>query len=405
MSKAEETVSPILRDIARRGDRALLSWTAKLDGVRLKSDQLAMTLDEIRKAANQVPESLRMAFEKAIFQVSAFHRRQIPKSWEYKRQGARLGQRVQPLDSVGVYVPGGRAAYPSSILMAAVPAKIAGVKRIVVVSPPGSIAQHPEIAAVLSMLGIHEVYRVGGAQAIAALAYGTESIAPVDKIVGPGNAYVAAAKRMVFGRVDIDMIAGPTEIVIVADRTVSPEWIAADMLSQAEHDVLASAVCITDCRLHAVQIQRHLADRLQPLPKKNIASRSLRQFGAVILAEDRTDAAEIVNQLAPEHLELLLENPHEFAENVRHAGAIFFGRYTPEAVGDYIAGPSHILPTCGTARFFSPLGVYDFVKFSSVVEYTQKRLQQDRSAIEQMAEVENLRAHAHSVRIRFKDSL
>jgi len=301
MSKAEETVSPILRDIARRGDKALLSWTAKLDGVRLKSDQLAMTLDEIRKAANQVTESLRMAFEKAIFQVSAFHRRQIPKSWEYNRQGARLGQKVQPLDSVGVYVPGGRAAYPSSILMAAVPAKIAGVKRIVVVSPPGSIAQHPEIAAVLSMLGIHEVYRVGGAQAIAALAYGTESIAPVDKIVGPGNAYVAAAKRMVFGRVDIDMIAGPTEIVIVADRTVSPEWIAADMLSQAEHDVLASAVCITDCRLHAAQIQKHLADRLQTLPKKDIASRSLRQFGAVILAEDRADAAEIVNQLAPEH--------------------------------------------------------------------------------------------------------
>ena len=403
MAQAEEVVRPILLDVAQKGDKALLAWTRRLDGISLTPNQLALTDKEIHSLSARVEEPLRMALEKAIFQVTAFHRRQLPKSWEFRFQGARLGQRVQPLDSVGIYVPGGRAAYPSTILMAAIPAKVAGVPRIVAVTPPGNLDCHPELAAVLSMCGIREVYRVGGSQAIAALAYGTASIPPVDKIVGPGNAYVAAAKRLVYGRVGIDMIAGPTEVVIVADQTVSPEMIASDMLSQAEHDVLASAICITDSRLHALQIRTQAARQLKELPKREIAAESLRRFGAIMVTERRLEAAELVNQIAPEHLELLLENPRDFARLVRHAGAIFFGPYTPEAAGDYLAGPSHILPTGGTARYSSPLGVYDFIKFSSIIEYGRKRLQQDRRAIELLAEAESLSAHARSVRIRFKE--
>ncbi len=403
MAQAEETVRPIIQDVASRGDKALLSWTHKLDGIRLRPGQIRIGREEIHRLSARVPESLRMAFEKAIFQVNAFHRRQKPQSWEFKAGDARLGQRVRPLDSVGIYVPGGRAAYPSTILMAAIPAKVAAVPRVVAVTPPGNLENHPELAAVLAMVGIQEVYQVGGSQAIAALAYGTKTIPPVDKIVGPGNAYVAAAKRLVFGKVGIDMIAGPTEVVVVADQSVPPDLIAADLLSQAEHDVLASAICITNSKLHAVQIDSQLARQLKDLPKGSTARESLRNFGAVIVVENRSQAAELVNRLAPEHLELLLEDARDFSLEIRHAGAIFFGLYSPEAAGDYVAGPSHILPTSGTARFSSPLGVQDFVKTSSLIEYGRRRLQQDRGAIEQIAEVEGLAAHARSVKIRFKE--
>jgi histidinol dehydrogenase len=306
------------------------------------------------------------------------------------------------LNAVGVYVPGGSAAYPSSVLMNVIPAKIAGVPRIVVATPPGTFRRHPIIAAALRALQIREIYLVGGAQAIAALAYGTDSIPPVDKIVGPGNAYVAAAKREVFGQVDIDMIAGPSEVVVLCNSEADPRYVAADMLAQAEHDENACAVCITDTMPHAALVRRELEHQLKALPRREIASRSLRNFGAIVILESFFEAADWVNELAPEHLEIFSGVPSQAIDLVRNAGAIFYGDHSPEAVGDYFAGSNHVLPTGGTARFFSPLGVYHFQRRTSIIRYTAEELARTWRSIDTLAKAEGLHAHANSVAIRQK---
>ena len=393
----------IVEAVRREGDRALLRFTEKFDNVRLTAKHLRVPREELNAAARTVDTSLLKDMKKAIANCHAFHRRQAEKSWEIKKQGVVLGQRVLPLDSVGVYIPGGSAAYPSSVWMNIVPAKIAGVERIVAVTPPATFEQHPIIAAALFELGVTEVYRVGGAQAVAALAYGTASIKPVDKIVGPGNAYVTAAKRVVFGEVDIDMIAGPSEIVILSTAESNPRFAAADMLSQAEHDVYACAICFTDSMQHAQLIRRELEVQLAALPRKEIAGKSLDNYGAIVVMDNYIDYVDWVNDIAPEHLEIYSSIPQSVIDNVRHAGAIFYGDYTPEAVGDYFAGSNHVLPTTGTARFFSPLGFYHFQRKSSIIRYSKEELERTWKSIDALAREEGLDAHARSVAIRVEE--
>lgn len=393
-------VRRIISDVREGGDRALLRHTAKLDGIRLSPLQIQVQPKALRAAAAQADPSLLQALERAIFNIHAYHRREVQKSWEFGKRGVVLGQRILPLDSVGVYVPGGTAAYPSTVLMNVIPAKIAGVRRIAVTTPPGTFQRHPVIAAALQKLAIREIYLVGGAQAIAALAYGTESIRRVDKIVGPGNAYVAAAKREVFGDVDIDMIAGPSEVIVLATTESNPRFIAADMLSQAEHDVMACALCFTDSAPHAILVQRELEAQLESLPRRAIARKSLDDFGAIVVTESYIQAAEWINELAPEHLEIFSSVPQSVIGTIRNAGAIFYGDYSPEAVGDYFAGSNHVLPTGGTARFSSALGVYDFLRRTSIIRYSREELKRTWQVIELMARAEGLDAHAQSVRIR-----
>ncbi|MDR0310426.1 MAG: histidinol dehydrogenase [Acidobacteriota bacterium] len=393
----------IVEAVRKEGDRALLRFTEKFDNVRLTAKRLRVTPEELRAAAQKVDPSLLKDMKKAIANANAYHRHQTQKSWEIKRRGAVLAQRVLPLDSAGVYIPGGSAAYPSSVWMNVVPAKIAGVKRIVAVTPPSTFEQHPIIAAALSELGVTEVYRVGGAQAVAALAYGTASIPRVDKIVGPGNAYVTAAKREVFGEVDIDMIAGPSEIVILATSKSNPRFAAADMLSQAEHDIYACAVCFTDSMPHAHLIREELEAQLAVLPRKEMAKKSLDNYGAIVVLDNYAGYVDWVNEIAPEHLEIYSSIPQSIIGKVRHAGAIFYGDYTPEAVGDYFAGSNHVLPTTGTARFFSPLGVYHFQRKSSIIRYSKEELVRTWKSIDALAREEGLDAHARSVTIRIGD--
>jgi histidinol dehydrogenase len=395
-----ETVREIISQVRKSGDRALLKLTRELDHVNLTAKQLRVQPQALRAAAAKADPAIVRELEKAIFNIHAYHKRELQKSWKFVKRGVVLGQRILPLDSVGVYVPGGSAAYPSSVLMNVIPAKIAGVRRIVVVTPPGSFQKNPIIAAALKELKVEEIHPVGGAQAIAALAYGTETIQPVDKIVGPGNAYVAAAKREVFGQVDIDMIAGPSEVIVLANADSNPRYIAADMLSQAEHDELASAICITDSLPHAMLVRRELELQLESLPRKAIAARSLQNFGAILITESYFQAADCVNSLAPEHLEIFSSVPSSTIDLFRNAGAIFYGDYTPEAVGDYFAGSNHVLPTGGTARFFSPLGVYHFQRRTSIIRYTKKELGRTWRSVEILARAEGLDAHARSVRIR-----
>ncbi len=395
-----EAVRDILDQVRQGGDKALLRLTEKFDGVRLAGRQLRVRPPALRAAAAKADPALVRELEKAIFNIHAYHKHQVQKSWEFTARGVTLGQRVLPLDSVGVYVPGGSAAYPSTVLMNVIPAKIARVPRIVAVTPPGTFQKHPIIAAALHELNVHEIYLVGGAQAIAALAFGTESIKPVDKIVGPGNAYVAAAKREVFGQVDVDMIAGPSEVIVLACAESNPRYIAADMLSQAEHDELACALCFTDSASHAVLVTRELELQLESLPRRDIARKSIENFGAVVVTESYFQAAEWINELAPEHLEVFSGIPPSAIGLIRNAGAIFYGDYSPEAVGDYFAGSNHVLPTGGTARFFSPLGVYDFQHRTSVIRYGRKELTRTWRSIDALARAEGLEAHARSVRIR-----
>ena len=397
-----ETVRGIISQVRKGGDRALLKLTRELDHVNLTAKQLRVQPQILRAAAAKADPAVVRELERAIFNIHAYHKRELQKSWQFVQRGVVLGQRILPLDSVGVYVPGGSAAYPSSVLMNVIPAKIAGVRRIVVVSPPGSFLKNPIIAAALKELKVEEIHPIGGAQAIAALAYGTETIKPVDKIVGPGNAYVAAAKREVFGQVDIDMIAGPSEVIVLASAASNPRFIAADMLSQAEHDELASAICITDSLPHAMLVQRELAIQLRSLVRKDIAARSLRNFGAILITENYFQAADCINHLAPEHLEVFSSIPISAIALFRNAGAVFYGDYTPEAVGDYFAGSNHVLPTGGTARFFSPLGVYDFQRRTSIIRYTKKELERTWRSVDILARAEGLDAHARSVRIRQK---
>ena len=396
------TAREIVNAVRSEGDRALLRFTEKFDAVRLTAKRLRVLPEELREAAQKVDSSLLKDMKKAIANSYTYHRRQVEKSWEIKKAGVVLGQRVLPLDSVGVYIPGGSAAYPSSVWMNVVPAKIAGVERIAAVTPTSTFDRHPIIAAALFELGVTEVYRVGGAQAVAALAYGTSSIPRVDKIVGPGNAYVTAAKREVFGVVDIDMIAGPSEIVILATSESNPRFAAADMLSQAEHDAYACAICFTDSMSHAQIIRREIDTQLASLPRKEIAKESIESYGAIVVLDDYKDYFDWVNDIAPEHLEIYSSIPQSVIDNVRHAGAIFYGDYTPEAVGDYFAGSNHVLPTTGTARFFSPLGVYHFQRKSCVIRYSKEELDRTWKSIDALAREEGLDAHARSVTIRIE---
>jgi len=394
------SVRQIVSQVQSEGDRALLRFTERFDKVKMTARQLRVRHQTLHAAARKADPGLLRDLEKAIFNIHAYHARQVQKSWEFSKHGVVLGQRVLPLDSVGVYVPGGSAAYPSSVLMNIIPAKIAGVPRIVVVTPPGTFQRNPVIAAALHELNATEVYLVGGAQAIAALAYGTETIPRVAKIVGPGNAYVTAAKREVFGQVDIDMIAGPSEVVILATAESNPRFIAADMLSQAEHDEAACSICFTDSLPHAMLVQRELEVQLESLQRKEIARKSIENYGAVVVMDSYIQSAQWINEIAPEHLEIFSSIPLSAIDLVRNAGSIFYGDYSPEAVGDYFAGSNHVLPTSGTARFFSPLGVYHFQRKTGIIRYTREELSRTWKSIDALARSEGLDAHARSVSIR-----
>lgn len=394
-------VSAIIDDVRARGDKALIDYTARFDKVELKQSQLRISEDELKRCAVGVDERVRRALREAIENVRAFHERQVEESWTISpSQGVQLGQRITPIERVGLYVPGGTAAYPSSVVMNVVPAQVAGVERIVVTTPPRTLLESPAVAAALLELNVSEVYAVGGAQAIAALAFGTETVPRVDKITGPGNKYVAAAKKLVFGVVGIDSIAGPTEVVIVADKTAHADFIAADLLAQAEHGEDASAVLITDDESLAKNVTAEVERQAQSLPRLEIVTSSLKNYGAIVVVESLEDACALVNELAPEHVEIVTRDDEAIAGKIRHAGAIFFGGYTPEAVGDYLAGPNHVLPTGRTARFSSALGVYDFVKRTSLLRYSGEAFSKVAESVDRLAECEGLAGHARSALIR-----
>ncbi len=393
----------IIEEVRKRGDVALKEFTQRFDGVEL--EQFRVSDDAIEEALSKVDAKLADALNMAAKQVREFHERQKQQSWfSVREDGALVGAKVQPLDSVGIYVPGGRALYPSSVLMNAIPASVAGVQRIVCVTPPtkdGSL--DPAIVKACQISGVTEIYAVGGAQAIGALAYGTESIAPVDKITGPGNAFVAAAKKVVSGDVGIDMIAGPSEVCVVADETALPELVAIDLMAQAEHDPLASCYLVTFSNEYADAVETAIASHMKESSRAEITTASLDNQGLIIVCPSLASALETVNIIAPEHLELHVSNAMELLGSIRHAGAIFMGEWTPEAVGDYVAGPNHTLPTGGTAHFSSPLSVDEFIKKSSVIQYSKAALMKDASAIVTIADHEGLWAHAQSVRLRMGD--
>lgn len=397
-----QTVKAIIEDVRKNGDTALFSYTEKFDRATLTSMQVSE--EEIREAYEETGAEYVAIIKEAAENIRSFHEKQVRNSWlTTEANGTILGQKVTPLDSVGVYVPGGTAAYPSSVLMNVMPAKVAGVERIVMVSPPGANGKLPAAVVVAAQeAGVKEIFKVGGAQAVAALAYGTEAIKSVDKIVGPGNIYVALAKREVFGDVDIDMIAGPSEIAVLADDTARASEVAADLLSQAEHDERACCVLVTTSQELAEQVSEEVVLQLETLPRKAIAEQSIADYGAIYVADTLEEAIATINTLAPEHLEVMTANPMELLGQIKHAGAIFIGRYSSEPVGDYFAGPNHVLPTNGTARFSSPLNVDDFQKKSSIISYSEKALQQNVEKIAAFARLEGLEAHARAVESRFK---
>jgi len=398
-SEIEKLVKEILLNIKRDGLRAVLAYAKKYDGLMRNSLKIEGT--EIRKSALKITPKLKNALKQAIENVKIFHQKQIEKSWSFEgKNGEILGQKIRPLKRVGLYVPGGAGVYPSTLIMNAVPAIVAGVKELVVVSPAKD-GLHSSVAFVLRELGIKEVYNIGGAQAIGLLAYGTKWIAPVDKIVGPGNVFAAYAKKEVFGTVDIDMIAGPSEIAVLADSTANPEWVAADMLSQAEHGSgFEASVCVTDSSVFAKKLANCIEEQVKTSPKREILERSLGTYGRIFIAENMDVAVKIVNRLAPEHLEIVAEKQGKLEELVENAGAIFVGAYSSEPVGDYFAGPNHVLPTNGTARFASPLGVYDFLKRTSIIRYSEKALQENAENIAEIASSEGFYHHARAVTVR-----
>ena len=398
-------VQGILDDVKEKGDEALFGYTLKFDGCALSSDTVQVTKEEIAAAYEKVDDSLVGIIRKALVNIREYHEKQKQYSWfDSKPDGTILGQKVTPLSSVGVYVPGGKAAYPSSVLMNIVPAKVAGVEKIVMVTPPdknGEVTPATLVAA--NEAGATHIYKVGGAQAIAALAYGTESIEKVDKIVGPGNIYVALAKKAVYGHVSIDSIAGPSEILVLADETANPRFVAADLLSQAEHDELASAILVTTSPEFAGKVEKEIEGFLQTLSRAEIIRKSLDNFGYILLADTLEEAIDITNNIASEHLEIVTANPFEVMTKIRNAGAIFLGSYSSEPLGDYFAGPNHVLPTNGTAKFFSPLGVDDFIKKSSIIYYSREALQPIHNDIEAFADAEHLTAHGNSIAVRFEE--
>src|SRR5215468_3630436 len=398
-------VDAIIGDVRGRGDAALIEFTARFDGVKLSPETLRVDRRTIEELAAQVDDDLIDAMREAIANIRHYHEHQLTRDWEIRREnGVRLGQRVRPLEIVGLYVPGGSAAYPSTVMMNAIPAQVAGVGRIVVVTPPAQFKQNPVIAATLKELGLFEVYTVGGAQAVAALAYGTATIPRVDKIVGPGNQYVAAAKKLVYGAVDIDSIAGPSEIVVIADDTARADFVAADLLSQAEHSEDAAAILITPSEKLAEATRDEIVKQARSLSRREIVERSLADFGALIVVESLAAACSLVDRIAPEHVEVITEDDEATAAKINHAGAIFIGAYSPEPVGDYFAGTNHVLPTGGAARFSSALGVYDFQKRTSVIRYTRAELKRTAGAIDRLARAEGFDAHARSATIRAVDS-
>jgi len=396
-----QQVAAIIDDVRRRGDEAVLEYTRRFDGVELQSSELRVGEAALRTSAAKADRQVLAALRLAIENVRAFHERQLEPSWEIApTDGVRLGQRITPLERVGLYVPGGTAAYPSSIVMNVVPAQVAGVERLVVVTPPRTLAENPAVAAALLELNVNEIYAVGGAQAIAALAFGTETMPRVDKITGPGNKFVAAAKKLLFGVVGIDAVAGPSEIVIVADESARAEFVAADLLAQAEHGEDASAVLLTTSESLAAEVQREVERQVESLPRRVIVATSLRDYGAIVLVNTLDEACALVNELAPEHVEIVTRDDEAVAARIKHAGAIFFGAYTPEAVGDYLAGPNHVLPTGRTARFSSALGVYDFVKRTSLLQYSAETFNSVAESVNVLAQCEGLAAHARSASIR-----
>jgi histidinol dehydrogenase len=397
----DAVVAQILADVKARGDAAVIDYTARFDRLKLTPSTMRIPAKDIAAAASScAPETL-AALRLAAERIEAYHRRQVPEDFSFTdAAGVRLGSRWRPIAAVGIYVPGGTAAYPSSVLMNAVPAKVAGVDRLVMVVPSPDGVLNPLVLAAASLAGVDEVYRIGGAQAVGALAYGTATIAAVDKIVGPGNAYVAAAKRRVFGTVGIDMIAGPSEILVVADRGNDPAWIAADLLSQAEHDTASQAILITDDKTFADDVATAVDRHLATLPRRSIAAASWRTHGAIITVQSWDEAVPLVDRIAPEHLELALDDAERFSAKVRNAGAIFLGRHTPEAIGDYVAGPNHVLPTARSARFSSGLGVLDFLKRTSLLACDAESLRAIGPAAVTLARAEGLDAHALSVAIR-----
>ena len=393
----------IVRDVTTRGDAALIEYTRLFDDVVHTTATIRATREVIEQLAAQVDDELLVAMREAISNIRYYHEKQLNRDWEVEMaNGVRLGQRIRPMKIVGLYVPGGSAAYPSTVMMNAIPAQVAGVERIVVVTPPARFAQNPVIAAVLRELELFEVYLVGGAQAVAALASGTNTLPRVDKIVGPGNQYVAAAKKLVYGAVDIDSIAGPSEIVVVADGTARPDFVAADLLSQAEHSIDAAAILVTDSPQLAESVRDELARQTKTLSRAPIIEQSLADYGALIVVESLEAGCAIVNRLAPEHVEIITADSEATATMIHNAGAIFIGPYSPESVGDYFAGTNHVLPTSGTARFSSALGVYDFLKRTSIVRYTREELMRTAHSIERLALAEGFEAHARAATIRYE---
>ncbi|WP_420416926.1 histidinol dehydrogenase [Pacificispira sp.] len=397
----DRVVADILSDVRRRGDAALVDYTNRFDRVSITARDLRIPKDVLEGAASQCDPATIEALKLAADRIRSFHEKTLPKGVDYRdADGVRLGARWTPVSAAGLYVPGGTAAYPSSVLMNAMPAKVAGVPRLVMVVPTPDDVINPMVMAAAHLAGVDEVYRVGGAQAVGALAYGTETIRPVDKIVGPGNAFVAAAKRRVFGTVGIDMIAGPSEILVVADAENDPDWISADLLSQAEHDTSAQSILITDDANFADAVERAVSARLETLPRRDIAGASWASHGAIIVVDDLEDALPLIDRIAPEHLELAVADADALGDRVRNAGAIFLGRHTPEAIGDYVAGPNHVLPTARSARFSSGLGVADFMKRTSFVRCDADSLSAIGPSAVALAEAEGLGAHALSVAIR-----
>jgi histidinol dehydrogenase len=396
----DRRVSEIIETVRRQGDRAVLRYTARFDHVRLNPAALEVTKSEIDAALQTLPRENLSALRLAAKRISVFHRHQVQKSWRYRdRLGIMLGQRITPLARVGIYVPGGKALYPSTVLMNAIPAKVAGVDEIIMTSPLGPDGSL--LLAAAHLAGVHRIFRIGGAQAVAAMAFGTRTIPKVDKIVGPGNIFVATAKRMVFGEVNIDSIAGPSEILVLVDNSADPVHVAADMLSQAEHDELAAALCVTTSSSLAQRIQTAIADRLRHTKRRAITSQSLRKYGAIIVARRIDEMVELANEIAPEHIELIVKEPEKLAERIHNAGAMFLGPYSAPPLGDYLAGPNHVLPTGGSARFFSPLGTYDFLKRTTIIRAERRALKVLAPTITHLARLEGLDDHARSVEARF----
>ena len=401
----EGRVNAIIEEVRAKRDEAVFAYTKQFDGAEISADNILVTEDEIREAYELVDETLLSVIRKSLVNIKKYHEKQLPNSWFTTEDGVILGQKVTALETAGVYVPGGKAVYPSSVLMTVLPAQVAGVDRRVLCTPPGRDGKvYPSTLVAAKEAGVDEIYKVGGAQAIAAMAFGTESIPKVDKIVGPGNIYVALAKKAVFGYVSIDSIAGPSEILVLADETANPRYVAADLLSQAEHDEMASAILITTSQKLADEVSKEIDGFVAELSRKEIIQKSLDNYGYILVADTMDEAIATVNEIASEHMEIVTKDPFHVMTKIRNAGAIFIGEYSSEPLGDYFAGPNHVLPTNGTAKFFSALSVDDFIKKSSIISYSREALEKIHTNIEQFAECEKLTAHANSIKVRFENN-